>query len=208
MLCTACNTDIPTDSAFCPKCGERLNDNGTGETRSKSALAQRIKEATDSGDDQERDVWQGGYSAKAMIGSWVLGGVLSVAALVAGIMFPVVLIPMIIAILLIWVILGLMLAYKKLGVHYALSTQRFIHRSGILSRTTDRLEVIDIDDVTFVQGLVQRMLGVGTIQISSSDRTHPELYLYGIDDVHTVAEQIDDVRRKERRRRGLHIEAI
>jgi hypothetical protein len=49
---------------------------------------------------------------------------------------------------------------------------------------------------------------VGTIHISSSDRTHPELLLLGIDDVKRVADLIDDVRRKERRQRGLHIEAI
>ena len=68
--------------------------------------------------------------------------------------------------------------------------------------------MIDIDDVTFEQGLVQRMVNVGTIKISSSDRTHPELTLRGIEGVQEVADTIDDVRRKERRRRGLHIEAI
>jgi hypothetical protein len=73
---------------------------------------------------------------------------------------------------------------------------------------TDRIEVIDIDDVTYEQGLVQRMLGVGTIRIASSDRTHPELVLSGIDGVQQVADTIDDIRRKERRKRGLHIESI
>ncbi len=65
-----------------------------------------------------------------------------------------------------------------------------------------------MDDVTFVQGIIQRMLSVGTIRVSSSDRTHPELVLLGIDNVEKVADLIDDARRKERRRRGLHIEAI
>ena len=43
----------------------------------------------------------------------------------------------------------LVLAYRKMGVYYELTTQRFIHKAGILKRTSDRLEVIDIDDVTF-----------------------------------------------------------
>ena len=204
MLCKACSTDVPSGSAFCPKCGERVEGNAT-----QSTMAERMKEVANSGDDdEERDLWAGGYSAKAMVGSWVSGAVLSVVALAVGVVMPPLLIPMIIAILLIWVVLVLMLAFKKLSVHYALSTQRFVHRSGILQRRTDRIEVIDIDDVTFVQGIVQRMLGVGTIQISSSDRTHPELYLEGIDGVHSVADLFDDAQRKERRRRGLHIEAI
>ena len=70
------------------------------------------------------------------------------------------------------------------------------------------IEVIDIDDVTYTQGVVQRIVGVGTIKISSTDRTHPELALLGIDDVERIADMIDDVRRQERRRRGLHIESI
>ncbi len=77
-----------------------------------------------------------------------------------------------------------------------------------MKRVTDRIEVIDIDDVTYEQGIVQRMLGVGTIRMSSSDRSHPELVLSGIDGVERVADMIDDIRRKERRKRGLHIEAI
>ena len=68
--------------------------------------------------------------------------------------------------------------------------------------------MIDIDDVTYYQGLVERMLNVGSIKLESSDRTHPELWLRGIDNVGEVADLFDDLRRKERRRRGVHIESI
>lgn len=98
--------------------------------------------------------------------------------------------------------------YRRVGMHYELTTQRFVHQAGILMRTTDRIEVIDIDDVSFTQGIIQRMLGVGKIRITGSDRTHPELVLYGIDKVPEIASLIDDVRREERRRRSLHIESI
>jgi hypothetical protein len=70
------------------------------------------------------------------------------------------------------------------------------------------MEVIDIDDVTFEQKIVERMMGVGSIKIISSDRTHPELWMRGIENVRHIATQIDDIRRKERRKRALHIEAI
>jgi uncharacterized membrane protein YdbT with pleckstrin-like domain len=176
---------------------------------SEATPADRFKDSAatrqdDHGDEDEQDLWAGGYSGKAMYGTWVLGGLLSVG-LVVGMFF---FLPLGIAIPVIWIILGGILAYKKLSVHYELTSQRFIHKSGILKRVTDRIEVIDIDDVTFEQGIVQRMLGVGTIRLSSSDRTHPELVLSGIDKVEKVAEMVDDIRRKERRRRGLHIEAI
>jgi hypothetical protein len=67
--------------------------------------------------------------------------------------------------------------------------------------------VIDIDDVTYVQGVIQRMLGVGKVQLRSKDRSHPQLILAGIDQVQRVSGMIDDVRRKERRKRSLHIDA-
>ena len=107
-----------------------------------------------------------------------------------------------------WVIGGLIYAWRRLGVHYQLTSQRFIHQIGIVTRKTDRIEVIDIDDVSFTQGPVERLFGVGTILLTSSDRTHPELSMMGIADVRQVAGLIDDVRRRERRRRSLHIEAI
>ena len=56
--------------------------------------------------------------------------------------------------------------------------------------------------------MLERMLGVGSIQVVSSDKTHPEFWIRGIDDVRRVATLMDDARRKERMRRGLHIEAI
>ncbi len=159
----------------------------------------------DNAEDVEQDLWAGGYSAKAMYGTWILG-VLVTVGLLAGtfLAFP----PIGFAIPVLWVFLLLTLAYKKLSVSYELTTQRFIHKSGILKRVTDRIEVIDIDDVTYEQGIVQRMLNVGTIRVSSSDRSHPELVLSGIDGVEEVADTIDDIRRKERRKRGLHIESI
>ncbi len=52
------------------------------------------------------------------------------------------------------------------------------------------------------------MLGVGTIRLTGSDRTHPEMILAGIDKVPEVASMFDDVRRAERRRRSLHIESV
>jgi len=133
---------------------------------------------------------------------------------------------------LIWLVGAVVYGLRRFGVHYELTSQRFIHQTGILTRDTDRIEVIDIDDVSFTQGPVQRVFGVGRITVTSSDRSHPLLHMIGrvfgvgritvtssdrshpllhmigIADVKSVAGLIDDVRRKERRRRSLHIEAI
>ena len=163
-------------------------------------------------DEKEEQLWAGGYSAKDMIGTWLLAAIISIAAIVVCIMFvqPFGTAALVIAVVLavVWCGSGLILLFRRLDKHYELTSQRFIHKEGVLKRITNRIEVIDIDDVTFEQGLIQRMLGVGTITIVSSDRSHPKLLMYGIDDVKRIAGLIDDVRRRDRRKRGLHIEAI
>jgi membrane protein YdbS with pleckstrin-like domain len=162
----------------------------------------------------ERSLWKGGFSAKAMYGTWFVCGALTVAALVGTALFArgdsakTVWMITLALVMLMWCYAICVYVYRRLGMHYELTTQRFIHQAGVLSRTTDRIEVIDIDDVSYSQGIVQRSLGVGKIHISSSDRSHPELVLYGIDEVPKIATLIDDVRREERRRRSLHIESI
>lgn len=160
----------------------------------------------------EEELWNGGYSAKAMVGTWLLLGILSLATLILPFFVPFLAflsLPVsLLVIVVIWVFGAGVYGVRRFGVHYELTSQRFIHQTGILTRDTDRIEVIDIDDVSFTQGPVQRMFGVGRITITSSDRSHPLLHMIGIADVKSVAGLIDDVRRKERRRRSLHIEAI
>lgn len=187
----------------------------------EATTAAALRNAADSkqrGIEDERNLWQGGYSPKAMVGVWLLLAAVSVAAIGAtvllvgsstlGVGLPVALPVVLAALGLMWLIGFAVLLYRRASVHYELTSQRLIHRHGILSRTTDRIELIDVDDIQYTQGLVERMLGVGAIVIKSSDLSHPELRLQGIDNVQTVADILDDARRQERRRRGLHIETI
>lgn len=182
-----------------------VNDNMTAKERFQAIIAQRAQNA---GPTLERSLWKGGYSPKAMYGTWFISvvvtvGTLTLVGLFASDQRNVWLIAGA-CLLLWWCVVIALYIYRRLGVHYELTTQRIIHQVGVLTRQTDRIEVIDIDDVSYKQGVVQRMLGVGTIQLTGSDRTHPELIMCGIDQVPEVASLIDDVRREERRRRSLH----
>lgn len=163
----------------------------------------------------EVSLWSGGYSAKAMFGTWLFSVLVTIAIVVALILLPKEYWPPNAPLALIagvvigvwWLIAIGIYFYERIAVHYELTSQRFIHKRGILTRTTDRIDVVDIDDVTFRQGIIQRMLGVGTIILEGSDNTHPKLTLLGIDQVDKVSGMIDDTRRKERRRRSVHIDA-
>lgn len=215
MNCPNCSVELPEDAVFCHQCGEPTAQSGPPLTGLNSppgnSPRDRLQGRSAFPDQLEEPLWSGGYSAKAMVGSWILAAIVSLAllaaaVLLAGTQFA---IPVILGIaLFLWVYLGLLVFYRKLNVDYQLTTQRFVHQTGILRRVTNRIEAIDMDDVSYEQGLFERIVNVGDIHITSSDCSHPELILRGIDQVGDVAKLIDKTRHKERLQRGLHIEAV
>ncbi len=157
-----------------------------------------------SGSGPDEQIWSGGYSAVDQSGSFLILSLVTVGLIVGGIFFW----PVLFAIPVLWVAQLIRVWWIKMGVSYELTTRRFMHEHGVIKRTTDRIEVIDIDDVTVEQGILDRMFNVGTIKITSSDRTHPELRIPGIKDVKKVALMIDDARQVQRDRRGVYIESV
>ena len=204
MRCENCGAEVAEQSAYCHKCGHRVGQPARNAEALTRPAGGRAAEPPD-----ETTIWEGTFSPKALYGPFLLCAVLSVAILVVGLIFFAPAWPIAAGLaVLIWLWPLGTLAARRLGVHYRLTNQRFFHEKGILKRVTDRIEVIDMDDITYEQGIIQRMLGVGTVRITSSDRTHPKLVLHGIDDVARVASLIDDARRAERNRRGVYIESV
>jgi uncharacterized membrane protein YdbT with pleckstrin-like domain len=166
--------------------------------------------------DHEEELWHGGYSAKDMAGEWFIAAVLTIVAIVACVVLGAVMnvlstplwIAFAAAIAIIWLVLIARMIVRKLSIDYRLTSQRLVRKTGLLSRKTGRVEVIDIDDVSIEQNLMQRILGVGRIKVHSTDVTDPELVMLGIHNPSHVAGLIDVARRKERVRRGVHIESV
>jgi membrane protein YdbS with pleckstrin-like domain len=203
MPCPKCGRETPPDSSYCPGCGSALNP--TAATAQSAASPPRAQGR--GAPPNEDEVWSGSYSAKAMVGTFIAAGTLTLLAAVVGIFLgPGMLIVFAVAVVA-WAALGLLYLYRRHTVRYRLTTYRFFQESGLISRTSDRVEVIDIDDVTVQQGPIERMFGVGTLRVLSSDKTHNELLLPGIDNARHVADLIDSARRAERQRRGLHIDS-
>ncbi|HEY3395492.1 MAG TPA: PH domain-containing protein [Lacipirellulaceae bacterium] len=217
MTCESCGAKVAEDSAFCPHCGAQLDNGEAGSPETaideqRAPGAQRLRPAGNrsaGNPPAEEELWTGTYSPKAMVGPAIALGVLTVVALVVGgLAFPPALIFVGLGAVVLWAIFGLVLLYRRMTVRYRLTTFRFFHETGLLSRTRNRVEVIDINDVTLSQGLIERMFDVGTIHIQSSDVTHPDLHLVGIENVREITDLIDNTRRAERQRRGLFMENI
>jgi hypothetical protein len=222
MRCPTCDVDVVPEAVFCHRCGQRLDtiadavpENRKAAEESSPGPADSFQRAVASrqavGVPPEEEIWRGGYCPKAMLGAWVADALLSLALLIIGVWLR----PsagwwlfLVVAMVLPWAYHVAVLCRRSMSVRYLLTTQRFVHESGILRRVNDRIELLDIDDVAFEQGLWERLAGVGTIRIASHDRSHPELALRGIEDVKRVSGLLDDARLAERRRRGLHVEQI
>jgi membrane protein YdbS with pleckstrin-like domain len=221
MNCRQCGVDVVEDAVFCHVCGadlrlathqqdHELAGDAAPARAPGAALREKSRQAAGEIGRTERELWQGGFSPKAMAGKAVAAAVATIVAMGAAMAVGEA-VAWWIALSVIavgWLYLVGELAYRRLSVHYRATDQILFHESGILWRTTDRVELIDMDDISFRQGIIDRMFGVGTVKISSSDVSHPVLELVGIDDVREVAARLDHARRDERMRRGLHIESV
>jgi membrane protein YdbS with pleckstrin-like domain len=219
MNCSQCGAPVPAGSRFCPKCGQQLAGpvappvsipappGATDNFAAGPIGRRRIVDVP------EEVLWENGISARSMFGTWLTAGVASLIGLAgAGYLYSTARqLPawiVLAAVAGLWLLLGLNFALARLGVHYKLTNQRFFFQHGILRRVVDRIEVIEIEDLAYEQGLLDRVLGTGKIKIISGDRTNPVLWLNGIDNVQEVFAMIDRARRAERMRRSVSIETI
>jgi len=165
----------------------------------------------------EREVWRGRFSNRA-----ALGGLL--------VTFSIALVLVLLATLAefkvgprwlrttIWIIAAAVVAAVLVRVlwrwakyrftlRYRLTTERLFIDKGLFSRTRDEIELIRVDDVRVKQSLMDRFFKVGQVRIISTDRTHAELVLLGIDEPDGVKEKVRQYMRA-RRKKSLHIESL
>ena len=131
----------------------------------------------------EKEVWSGTPSQLRHLGLYVVCASLVLAALIgAGMLSHN-------ASGLWWLPLLLALAplvaalHRYLQTHFeriSLTDQRLILRRGILSRTTDYVELYRIKDSHFTQPFVERLLGLGTIRLRTTQDSAPLVELSGM----------------------------
>lgn len=224
MLCPSCHTEIPADSAFCPKCGQRIG-NAPAAAATPAAVAATPAAPVDRlqpgqhavPHEEEKELWRGGYSSKAMIGGWIFAGIVTLAAAIAAVMLPnpVTWIAALVIVALVWLIPLFKLGAMRLSVEYTLTTQRFLHKKGFLHRVADQILLVDVDDITYEQGPIGRLLNFGTITLRAKDMSlaskgssEGNLTLVPVDNVQQVANLIDEARREERRKRAIYMAQV
>jgi membrane protein YdbS with pleckstrin-like domain len=215
MRCEHCGAEIPAGAAFCPGCGQRLSASAEppAPTAPAPSSAQQLQHKAEqvraARDIPEQELWRGAYSYKSMIGVLALGGLASIVGIILLFVAEshVIRWAIFAGLVALWIFIATYVLHRRIGIHYRLTNQRFFIERGIFSRVTDRIEVIDVNDMEFEQNLFERMFDVGSIRLSATDRSVPKINLDGIEHVQEVFNLIDQARRAERNRRGLYIES-
>ena len=98
--------------------------------------------------------------------------------------------------------LGMPLSFTR----YRLSEDRFFVERGFLNRHYDELLLYRVRDISLRRTFGQRLFGVGTVTVLSSDRTTPTLVLKNVKNPLFVKElihkQVEEMKLKRRVRYG------
>jgi hypothetical protein len=97
---------------------------------------------------------------------------------------------------------------RRLGIPlsftcYEASEDRVTLRKGFFNTETDEIMVYRIMDIHMRRTLGQKIFGVGTIDLLSSDKTHPKLELKNIKNPETVRKFLSSLVERQRVARGV-----
>lgn len=222
MNCPSCHSSVDDDSTFCKHCGGRIGQEpddradaaAVAAVATTAPLSQPLADPQDVYRDPkfEKQVWASRPSWRATWDVWFGWGIVSLVVLIAagnwaGVespLFKTLLLFVAGAAIAIFVRYALMI----LGLRYRLTTQRlFVHR-GILTRVTDQLELMRVDDVRVRQSLFDRLANTGDIEVIGTDETDPNVKIESVSAPAEVAEALRTHVRGVRSKGALMVENI
>ena len=95
-----------------------------------------------------------------------------------------------------WLFFGLPFTFTT----YTLSNKKITLRTGLLTTVEDDVLLYRVMDTTLRRTLAQRIFGLGTIVVASSDHSKPELIIKNIKNSKDFKEALDDQIERERMR--------
>jgi len=98
---------------------------------------------------------------------------------------------------------GLLNPIESHAIQWLLTTERLQIVRGILSRSTEEIELTRVRDVSYEQSLAQRALGIGNVYVIGTDVTTPMVVLHDIAEPDQVKELIRQAVLDQRRRQRV-----
>ena len=177
-----------------------------------AALRQRGGHSPELDPDAEEDLWQGRTSWKhftdliLVAGGWSLAAAFvwfqaspKTSAAIGWVAFGV-------SALGWFYVLGRIL-FAMLNYRYRLTTQRIFIEKGILGRTIDQTELIRVDDLRIHKSFLNRVMGLGTVEIFSTDASDRRVLILGIENPEELADSVRE-RMRRLRQRSLFVESL
>lgn len=140
---------------------------------------------------QETTVWSGTPSQRGNFGFYLLCATIALVIVVAAVrlnasayahyMYALLLLPFAVA--------GWRWLVTR-SMQYTLTDQRLKTRRGVFGRVTDDLELYRVKDSHFTQTFMQRLLGIGTINLRTTDVSTPLVAMPGMADPDALWERI------------------
>lgn len=96
---------------------------------------------------------------------------------------------------------------KIFGTRYRLTNQRLFIERGIIRQTIDQSELIRVDDVRMYKSFVDRIFGLGSVAVMSTDISDAEVRIEGVSEPEKIAESIR-LRMRTMRRKSLFVENL
>ena len=141
---------------------------------------------------QENIVWSGTPSQKGNLGIFVLCALVVIAIIGSAIKLAHGSTPStpLLALLLLPIAVAGWRWLVTRSTQYTLTDQRLKTRRGVFGRGTDDLELYRVKDSHFTQPFLQRLLGIGTITLRTTDASTPIITLPGMADPEALWERI------------------
>ena len=86
---------------------------------------------------------------------------------------------------------------------YTLTSEKLLVDTGILARKQEEVRLYRIVDFTVKQKFLQRIFGVGDIEVSSSDNSQEDFTLAGVKNPYKIKDLISDMVEKERSNKNI-----
>lgn len=182
--------DICGQTITCPSCnGEIIVPASTPAPPPPPKMATNISKSSPppsapSDPTEEQELFELRPSAKAFLGQIILG---------------IILIP----VFLIGIIILLNVWYHVATLRYRLTSQRLFVQKGLIAKHLEELELFRVKDITLHQGILQRILGFGSITVLSTDDSNPHIELIGINQPMKIKEIMRNAFRAARKLEGV-----
>jgi uncharacterized membrane protein YdbT with pleckstrin-like domain len=170
MRCPQCGFEAATGATFCSRCGQRMVT-PRPEAKHEFALAKILP-----------SWWQATGSFLSALVMAGLGALIFVHGrsgwpLAAGLL------------VLAWMVVASAVLTRR-STSWSITSERLIERRGLLARTRREIELADIRSVEVDRRLIQRMLGLGSVVVSSAASADFSIRMQGVADPEAIAETV------------------